>query len=634
MNDDRDSRKEKQAARILGYIFMFAGFGVFLWGAITVESAWRSKSWPSVYGEILQTEVKSSGKVSYPYVLYRYAVNEESYENDVLMAGLRYSPGGESAHEIVRRLKKLKQVGVYYNPKDPSKSVLAVGVNMGLVMLTLIGLLFLIAGVYVYQHGRVRKQPGDFREDSKSAYTPIVQGVLGFSIFVIFMLIMAVLFIPNVRETLMSHGLIDMLDNSFHEETIVTRENVLPSAENGEPVRSGDDHEKHSGKEERQPAAVSNDDRQKKLDLYKTAGELHKQALPFMRKGRYAEAEPLLRRRLSLARDAGDLMLRSLPAYMNDLAYVLRKQKRFEEAEQLYEQSLSISGKAPEARDLRAAVASEGLAAVKIATERYDGVETLYDQAIDIWDQIRGPGNPNSLSIMRRKASLYEKQGRIAEAAELREKTGRLALLAAEKNQRSSKAGSEKKSVKSSPEISERQREEDRLKRLEYYNKSKQLKNEALSHMRMREWKKAEPILRDLLILTQNAGDFAHRFMASYINDLAYVLREQGRLNEAKALYEKSLELSRADPKEKDIGLAVACEGLVKIKIIEGNTDGIENLYEQAIEIWDQVRGENNGNSIGLMRKLAEFYESQSHKAEAESLRNEINKRRKAIEQE
>jgi hypothetical protein len=109
-------------------------FGVFGFTSIfpTYLSSVASRDWPSVTGVIEASDVQSwtgrNGTVYDARIYYKYAVNGVQYLGKrVGHADYVSTPG--HAQSIISKYKKGAAVPVYYNPADPSKAVLEVGVK-------------------------------------------------------------------------------------------------------------------------------------------------------------------------------------------------------------------------------------------------------------------------------------------------------------------------------------------------------------------------------------------------------------------------------------------------------------------------------------------------------------------------
>jgi hypothetical protein len=88
-----------------------------------------SQSWPSTTGQVLKSraEVRGGRRARvYPYVLYEYEVNGQSYQSDFVRASDKLWRGYTSrdAYDTVDRYPVGTMVTVYYDPADPQQSAL------------------------------------------------------------------------------------------------------------------------------------------------------------------------------------------------------------------------------------------------------------------------------------------------------------------------------------------------------------------------------------------------------------------------------------------------------------------------------------------------------------------------------
>ncbi len=91
------------------------------------KAAAAAATWPSVEGRITASEVltrRDEGELEYrPHVAYAYAVGGRAYAGDRVRFGLtRY--GLDPAKRLCARYAVGNAVQVYYDPTDPSHSVL------------------------------------------------------------------------------------------------------------------------------------------------------------------------------------------------------------------------------------------------------------------------------------------------------------------------------------------------------------------------------------------------------------------------------------------------------------------------------------------------------------------------------
>lgn len=144
-----------------------------LWSGImlilirTLSLGLRSKSWPKVYGKILQSEItkvkrSETGSILSKYrvvIQYEYTVNDISYKSQtlsypdqawqILNRGLRSQ---QSAKQLQTKYPISQSVEVHYNPKNPRQSVLEpviFDMNLILMLMTLLVMGVFFAAMFI-----------------------------------------------------------------------------------------------------------------------------------------------------------------------------------------------------------------------------------------------------------------------------------------------------------------------------------------------------------------------------------------------------------------------------------------------------------------------------------------------------
>ena len=136
----------------------FVGIGYFLirYALKVTDKARQSLSWPSIEGDIAHSATlyetnrsPSSGGVTATYkadVSYRYQVNGKDYSSSTITL-LDVSSTLGRAQSIVDQYPDKSKVQVFYNPADPSESVLEPGNPPGLFVLYLVSGMFSVGGL-------------------------------------------------------------------------------------------------------------------------------------------------------------------------------------------------------------------------------------------------------------------------------------------------------------------------------------------------------------------------------------------------------------------------------------------------------------------------------------------------------
>ncbi len=136
------------AIRAFISLFLLVGLGVLIFGVLNYIKAKDSETWEKVKGVVISSEIsKSSSDGGTTYgadVIYRYRVNKKKYKGDDVTVSEVSTSSYSRAQQIVARYPKRKKVAVYYDPDDPSDSVLERGVSGANWFLPLFGLGFII----------------------------------------------------------------------------------------------------------------------------------------------------------------------------------------------------------------------------------------------------------------------------------------------------------------------------------------------------------------------------------------------------------------------------------------------------------------------------------------------------------
>lgn len=135
------------ACLILGPFFAWEGLSDLITGT-------RAKSWPTVQGVIMSTDLTESrgrkGTTSYnPIIKYNYQVGGTNYIGDRVDIGDRGTSSMEDALATVSRDRKGQIVTVHYDAKIPETALLEVGATGDNWIVLSIGLLMTGVGVFL-----------------------------------------------------------------------------------------------------------------------------------------------------------------------------------------------------------------------------------------------------------------------------------------------------------------------------------------------------------------------------------------------------------------------------------------------------------------------------------------------------
>jgi CHAT domain-containing protein len=149
-------------------------------------------------------------------------------------------------------------------------------------------------------------------------------------------------------------------------------------------------------------------------------------------RGRYDEAEPLLRRALDIQEKTPGLEDSAIAVSLNSYAQVLQALGRFAEAEPVYQRALKIAEKALGPDDDSTLATRNNLAQLLRAQARYGEAETLMTDVLRATEARFGADDSRSASADNNLAGLLDQQGRYNEAEPLYKR----ALTIAEKTRR------------------------------------------------------------------------------------------------------------------------------------------------------------------------------------------------------
>ena len=136
----------------------------------------------------------------------------------------------------------------------------------------------------------------------------------------------------------------------------------------------------------------------------------------YVAQARYADAEPLLKRSLTLLEKALGPDHPDVAVSLDNLAGIYQAEGRYADAEPLYRRALTIKEKALGPDHPNVAETRNNLAGLYQAQARYPQAESLYKQSLAINEQALGPDHPHAVLPLNKLAWLYQAQGRHADA--------------------------------------------------------------------------------------------------------------------------------------------------------------------------------------------------------------------------
>ena len=137
--------------RFVALIFSFLGLWCLLVGLSMGIEGIKAKKWPRAKGRIIKSKVtefrtpKSKIRIARLCLEldYLYMVGKDILEGHRLDTGWRCFASEDHIKEIVKRYSVGKEVLVYYDPKNPRRSLLEPGLNWSVFLMSGLGLITL-----------------------------------------------------------------------------------------------------------------------------------------------------------------------------------------------------------------------------------------------------------------------------------------------------------------------------------------------------------------------------------------------------------------------------------------------------------------------------------------------------------
>lgn len=143
----------KRYIRRFFMLFIVVGLGLMVVGATPVIETMSAADWPSTQGMIVSSDIRSrttKGRtVRTLKVVYRYSVKGVGYKGERIRFGADITPGRSSSRAVAEKYWEGKTVEVFYDPADPTQSVLERALDAEMFVMPGLGLLFFLLGAVV-----------------------------------------------------------------------------------------------------------------------------------------------------------------------------------------------------------------------------------------------------------------------------------------------------------------------------------------------------------------------------------------------------------------------------------------------------------------------------------------------------
>ena len=133
-------------------------------------------------------------------------------------------------------------------------------------------------------------------------------------------------------------------------------------------------------------------------------------------------------------------------------------------------------------------------------------------------------------------------------------------------------------------------------------------------------YQSAQPWFEKCLDITKSRFGGTHRYIATSLNNLAYIYYSQGRYTEAEPLYLEALEMRKQLLGSAHPSIATSLNNLALLYYFQGRYTEAEPLYLEALEMRKQLLGSAHPSIATSLNNLALLYYSQGRYTEAEPL--------------
>lgn len=300
--------------------------------------------------------------------------------------------------------------------------------------------------------------------------------------------------------------------------------------------------------------------------------------------GRYADAEPNLRKSLAIRRAALPAGHPSIAASMGKLALLLAEQNNLADAESLQREALAIDRATLPAGHPNIAAGLNNLANLLSTQNKFAEAETLSRESLEIARVALPDGHPNIAFGLNNLAMLLHAQNKLAEAEPLQREAlaiWRGALPAGH------------------PDI------------------ALALNNLAGLLQAQNKLAEAESLQRETLAMRRAALPALHPGIATALDNLAALLYDQNKLAEAEPLYREALEIRRASLPAGHPNIAGTLSNLAVLLMDQNKPAEAEPLYREALAIDRAALPAGHPSIATSLSNLARSQQALGHTAEA-----------------
>ncbi len=360
-----------------------------------------------------------------------------------------------------------------------------------------------------------------------------------------------------------------------------------------------------------------------------TASTLNQLAWLYALHGNYQQAEGLLQPALANLERVLGLEHPELATTLDMLALAYLYEGKYAEAEPLLQRALSIREQALGKNHPLVAESLNDLALLYYYQGKYAQAEPLFQQALALYESTRGPEHPETLITHHNLADLYIKQGKYVQAEPLlqhvlatRERVlgsahpytatslrllGRLYML-------QGKYAQAEPLLQGTLALDERQlgpEHEHTMRDRLYLAQLAQATGQDA---------RAESLYQRALTSFERVLGAEHPRVAETLTGLAQLYTQQGNYTQAGPLLERALSIDEHALGSEQPQTATVLDAQGRLALLQGGEEEAERLLQHALAIQEKALGKAHPDVAQTLHHLAELYEKQGKQEQAHSL--------------
>lgn len=340
----------------------------------------------------------------------------------------------------------------------------------------------------------------------------------------------------------------------------------------------------------------------------------------------YEQAEPLLRRALTIREKLLGPDHPNLIPFLNNLALFYSEQNRYVQAEPIFQRALEVQEKVLGLGHPDVAQNLNNLAVVYRDQGKWTQAELLFQRALEIRKKILGPEHPEVAAVLNNLGMLYRMQGKYTQAEPLFQR----ALTIRERV-----LGHDHLDVaQTSNLLAGLYRAQGRYEQAEHFYQraltinervlgpehpdlATTLNNLALLYHDIGKCAEAESCYRWSLAVYEGLLGSEHPYVASCLDNLAVLYHDQGEYEQAELLYQRALAI-----REKMLGpehpyVAVSLNNLATLYTVQGKYNKAKTLFKRALAISEQALGPDHPDIAQLLENYATLLQKTKEVAKA-----------------